>query len=83
MLGAAAGTGGSDGRQRSHAGFVASALRLPLVRAGERALRRRADEVLDRLGLVGIAAHPAAGPAVRDAQAGRAGPRARRRTRPC
>ncbi|MFL6129922.1 MAG: ABC transporter ATP-binding protein [Mycobacteriales bacterium] len=60
MLGARAGMGGPDG-QRPRAGFVASALRLPLVRAGERALRRRADELLDRLGLARIAAHPAAG----------------------
>jgi len=45
----------------SRAGFAASALRLPLVRAEERELRRRADQVLDRLGLAGIAAHPAAG----------------------
>jgi branched-chain amino acid transport system ATP-binding protein len=64
MLGAAAGTsgtGGSGGQFRSRAGFVASALRLPLVRAEERDLRRRADQVLDRLGLARIAAHPAAG----------------------
>jgi branched-chain amino acid transport system ATP-binding protein len=60
MLGAA-GVGGPDGRRRARAGFVASALRLPLVRTEERALRRRADEVLDRLGLAAIAAHPAAG----------------------
>jgi branched-chain amino acid transport system ATP-binding protein len=45
----------------SRAGFAASALRLPLVRTEERALRRRAGEVLDRLGLGPIAAHPAAG----------------------
>ncbi len=45
----------------SRAGFAASALRLPLVRAEERALRRRADEVLDRLGLGPLAGHPAAG----------------------
>ena len=57
MLGAA----GPDGRRSARAGFVASALRLPLVRTEERALRRRADEVLDRLGLAAIAAHPAAG----------------------
>ena len=61
MLGAAAGAGGSGGPYRSRAGFAASALRLPLVRAEERDLRRRADQVLDRLGLAGIAAHPAAG----------------------
>jgi branched-chain amino acid transport system ATP-binding protein len=52
MLGAQAGAG---------AGFVPAALRLPSVRSGERALRRRADAVLDRLGLAAIAAHPAAG----------------------
>ena len=45
----------------SRAGFAASALRLPLVRAEERKLRRQADQVLDRLGLAGIAARPAAG----------------------
>jgi branched-chain amino acid transport system ATP-binding protein len=45
----------------SRAGFAASALRLPLIRAEERDLRRRADQVLDRLGLAGIAARPAAG----------------------
>jgi len=45
----------------SRAGFAASALRLPRVGAAERALRGRADEVLDRLGLAGIAARPAAG----------------------
>ena len=54
MLGA--GSGGRPG-----AGFVTSALRLPVVRVEERALRRRADAVLDRLGLTGLAAHPAAG----------------------
>jgi branched-chain amino acid transport system ATP-binding protein len=56
MLGA---QGGRSGRHRS--GFVSAALRLPAVRAGERALRDRADEVLDRLGLTALAAHPAAG----------------------
>jgi branched-chain amino acid transport system ATP-binding protein len=60
MLGAAAGAG-PDGRHRSRTGFVASALRLPVVRGEEQALRRRADEVLDRLGLAAIAARPAAG----------------------
>jgi branched-chain amino acid transport system ATP-binding protein len=45
----------------ARSGFVASALRLPVVRGEEQALRRRADEVLDRLGLAPIAAHPAAG----------------------
>jgi branched-chain amino acid transport system ATP-binding protein len=48
---------GAQGR----AGFLSAALRLPSVRAGERALRRRADAVLDRLGLAGLAAHPATG----------------------
>ena len=61
MLGAAAGLRRSDGQHRSRSGFTASALRLPRVRAEERALRRRADEVLDRLGLAGIAARRAAG----------------------
>lgn len=45
----------------SRAGFVASALRLPLVRTEEQRLRRRADEVLDRLGLGALATRPAAG----------------------
>jgi len=36
---------------RSSAGFVSSALRLPWVSAEERRLRRRADEILDYLGL--------------------------------
>ncbi len=61
MLGATAGVGGSEGQQRRRVGFAASALRLPLVRTEERALRRRADEVLDRLGLGPLATHPAAG----------------------
>jgi branched-chain amino acid transport system ATP-binding protein len=60
MLGAV-GVGGPDGRRRARTGFVASAVRLPLVRTEERARRRRADEVLDRLGLAAIAGHPAAG----------------------
>ena len=45
----------------SRAGFAASALRLPFVRAGERALRARADAVLERLELTRVAARPAAG----------------------
>jgi branched-chain amino acid transport system ATP-binding protein len=52
MLGAQAGAG---------AGFLPAALRLPSVRSGERALRRRADAVLDRLGLAALATHPATG----------------------
>jgi branched-chain amino acid transport system ATP-binding protein len=44
----------------SRTGFAAAALRLG-VRTQERALRRRADAVLDRLGLARIAGHPAAG----------------------
>jgi branched-chain amino acid transport system ATP-binding protein len=40
---------------RSSAGFVASALRLPSVTAEERRLRRRADELLDYLGLAPVA----------------------------
>ncbi|HST67561.1 MAG TPA: ATP-binding cassette domain-containing protein, partial [Mycobacteriales bacterium] len=43
------------------AGFVPSALRLPGVRTAERVLRERADSVLERFGLAGIAAHPAVG----------------------
>jgi branched-chain amino acid transport system ATP-binding protein len=41
--------------------FLSAALRLPGVRARERALRERADAVLDRFGLAALAAHPAAG----------------------
>jgi branched-chain amino acid transport system ATP-binding protein len=52
MLGAQHGT---------QTGFVAAALRLPGVRTGERALRRRADRVLDRLGLTALVTHPAVG----------------------
>ncbi len=42
-------------------GFTAAALRLPRVRRSERATRRRADEVLERLGLAHLASRPAAG----------------------
>ncbi len=49
------------GHHACRAGFVAAALRLPSVRREERALRRRADEVLERLGLAHLAARPAAG----------------------
>jgi branched-chain amino acid transport system ATP-binding protein len=52
MLGAQAGAG---------TGLLSAALRLPGERSRERALRERADAVLDRLGLAGIAAQPAAG----------------------
>ena len=49
------------GAQGAGAGFLPAALRLPGVRARERELRDRADAVLDRLALAGIAARPAAG----------------------
>ena len=49
------------GAQGAGIGFVPAALRLPGLRARERELRDRADAVLDRLGLGGIAARPAAG----------------------
>ena len=49
------------GAQRAGTGFLSAALRLPGVRSTERALRGRADTVLDRLALSDIAAHPAAG----------------------
>ena len=52
MLGAQVGAG---------AGYLSAALRLPAVRARERALGERADAVLERLGLAGIAAQPATG----------------------
>ena len=40
---------------RSVSGFIASALRLPRVAAEEERLRRRADELLDYLGLASVA----------------------------
>jgi branched-chain amino acid transport system ATP-binding protein len=43
------------------ASFAAAALRTPGVRRAERALRERADAVLDRFGLAALADHPAAG----------------------
>jgi branched-chain amino acid transport system ATP-binding protein len=46
---------------RCRANFLTAALSLPAVRRQERDLRREADEVLDRLGLVRLAARPAAG----------------------
>ena len=49
------------GAQGAGIGFVPAALRLPGLRARERELRDRADAVLDRLALGGIAARPAAG----------------------
>jgi len=49
------------GAQGAGIGFVPAALRLPGLRARERELRDRADAVLDRLALGGIAPRPAAG----------------------
>jgi branched-chain amino acid transport system ATP-binding protein len=49
------------GQHADRTRFGAAALNLPLVGRQERALRRRADEVLERLGLAHLAAHPAAG----------------------
>ncbi|HEX6677970.1 MAG TPA: ABC transporter ATP-binding protein [Actinomycetes bacterium] len=49
------------GQHACRGGFAAAALRLPLVGRQERAARRRADEVLERLGLAPLAARPAAG----------------------
>ena len=49
------------GAQGAGIGFLPAALRLPGVRSRERQLRERADAVLDRLALAGIAARPAAG----------------------
>ena len=49
------------GAQGAGIGFLPAALRLPGLRARERELRDRADAVLDRLALGGIAARPAAG----------------------
>jgi branched-chain amino acid transport system ATP-binding protein len=63
MLGAQAALANrrNDQETRAAAGFLSAALRLPGVRARERALRERADAVLDRFGLAALAAHPAAG----------------------
>ena len=49
------------GHHACRTGFGAAALRLPLVGREERALRRRADEVLERVGLTHLAARPAVG----------------------
>jgi branched-chain amino acid transport system ATP-binding protein len=49
------------GQHAGRTGFAAAALRLPRVRRQEHGLRRRADEVLERLGLTHLAARPAAG----------------------
>ncbi len=49
------------GHHAFRTGFGAAALRLPLVGREERALRRRADEVLERVGLTHLAARPAVG----------------------
>jgi len=49
------------GHHACRAGFSAAALRLPRVRRSERTMRRRADEVLERLGLAHLAARPASG----------------------
>ncbi len=49
------------GQHACRGGFGAAALRLPLVGRQERALRRRADEVLERLELAQLAGRPAAG----------------------
>ena len=49
------------GHHASRAGFTAAALRLPLAGREERAMRRRADEVLERVGLAQLAARPAVG----------------------
>ncbi|PXX63126.1 branched-chain amino acid transport system ATP-binding protein [Nocardia tenerifensis] len=46
---------------RADAGFSTAALRLPGVRREERALRTEIDELLDRLDLLEVAEHPAAG----------------------
>ena len=49
------------GAQGAGNGFLPAALRLPGIRSRERRLRERADAVLDRLALGGIATRPAAG----------------------
>jgi branched-chain amino acid transport system ATP-binding protein len=49
------------GQHASRARFAAAALRLPLVGREERAMRGRADEVLERVGLAHLAARPAVG----------------------
>ena len=49
------------GHHAARTGFAAAALRPPRVGRQERSLRRRADEVLERVGLTRLAARPAAG----------------------
>jgi branched-chain amino acid transport system ATP-binding protein len=49
------------GQAAAAPGFVPAALRLPVVGRRERALRQRADEVLELLGLAHLAGRPAAG----------------------
>ncbi|WP_433435628.1 ABC transporter ATP-binding protein [Nonomuraea sp. CA-141351] len=46
---------------RGRAGFLGAGLRLPGVRREERGLRADADAVIERLGLTGVADHPATG----------------------
>ena len=46
---------------REKPGFLGSSVGLRAVRAAERSLRREADEVLERMRLSEVAAHPAAG----------------------
>ena len=46
---------------REKSGFLGSSVGLRAVRAAERTLRREADEVLERMRLSEVAAHPAAG----------------------
>ncbi|MBL1075318.1 ABC transporter ATP-binding protein [Nocardia sp. 2] len=46
---------------RARAGFTGAALRLPRVRREEARLRAEVDEVLERLDLIDVADHPAAG----------------------
>ena len=68
---------------RSSSGFVSSALRLPSVGAEEKRLRERAHEIMDYLGPAAGREPPGGRPAVRDAEARRAGPRAGCRARSC
>lgn len=50
----------TGGHSKSRGGFVANALRLPVVRREERRMRERADELLEILSLAGVAPLPVA-----------------------
>ena len=72
-------TCGSAATPKSRGDFVSDALRLPWVRRQEAALTETAWSLLELLELEEVACRPVGGTAARHAQAGRAGPRPRRR----